>query len=363
MNSLLLYCRAGYENDLANEFQAKAANQDIAGHIIAKPENGYINFHCYEHDHVSWLCEHMQLKKLVFCRQMIGVIADIEQLGDNRVQGILKVLRGHEMFGSLRVEYPDTNTGRELAKFCRKFAVPMRQALRKQSLLSDKDDPTKATLHLFFTQSHQVQVGFSLTENQSPFELGVPRLKFPADSPSRSVLKLEEAMQAFVPNGLPHSGQVARQYAVDLGASPGGWTYYLIKEGFFVSAVDNGPMQAELMDSGQVEHVMEDGFKFQPKKHNIHLLVCDMVEKPHRIAKLMASWIINEWTDHCIFNLKLPMKKRYETIQQCISLIHDEISSSRMKYFLTIKQLYHDRDEVTCYLTRIRRSSQAQRRR
>lgn len=361
MKSLLFYCRAGYENDLANEVQVKISNQDIAGHVIAKPDSGYINFVCYESDHVSWLCQHLQLQKLVFCRQMVGVIEEISQLPDDRVSAIIDVLAEHECFGNLRIEYPDTNEGRELAKFCKKFTVPMRRALRSKNLLSEKDDNDLPTLHLFFVNSAKVQVGFSFSHNQSQFEQGILRLKFPSDAPSRSVLKLEEAMRTFVPKGLPHSGQVARQYAVDLGASPGGWTYFLVKQGFFVSAVDNGPMDSALMETGQVDHYMEDGFKFEPKKKNTHLLVCDMVEKPQRVARLMADWIVNEWTEHCIFNLKLPMKKRFDMVQQCITDIHEQISGARMKYFLTIKQLYHDRDEVTCYLTRIKRTHTSRR--
>jgi len=90
--------------------------------------------------------------------------------------------------------------------------------------------------------------------------MGIPRLRMPSGSPSRSTVKLAEAMLEFVPGrefepGLP---------AVDLGASPGGWTWQLVQRGFMVTAVDNGPMDAALLESGQVKHRRDDGFHYRP---------------------------------------------------------------------------------------------------
>ena len=98
-------------------------------------------------------------------------------------------------------------------------------------------------------------------------------------------------------------------YAVDLGACPGGWTYQLVgKRNMWVSSVDNGPMAQSLMDTGQVTWLREDGFKYRPTRNNISWMVCDMVEKPAKVAALMAQWLVNGWCRETIFNLKLPMK-------------------------------------------------------
>ena len=48
---------------------------------------------------------------------------------------------------------------------------------------------------------------------------------------------------------------------VDLGAAPGGWTYQFVKKGIHVIAIDNGPMQKELMSTGLVQHEKADGFR------------------------------------------------------------------------------------------------------
>lgn len=63
----------------------------------------------------------------------------------------------------------------------------------------------------------------------------------------------------------------------------------------------------------------------------------------------MAQWVSDDWCKQAMFNLKLPMKKRFESVMECIDIINSEISSS---YQLRAKHLYHDRDEVTVFLTK-----------
>ena len=175
------------------------------------------------------------------------------------------------------------------------------------------------------------------------------RLKFPQQSPSRSTLKLDEGFLTLLSDKERKHRVKAGMNAVDLGACPGGWTYQLVRRGMFVQAVDNGLMADTLMESGQVIHYQADGFKFKPKKKNIDWLVCDMIEQPRKVARLMAQWVNEDWCKQAMFNLKLPMKKRFESVMECFDIIDAEISSS---YQLRAKHLYHDRDEVTVFLTK-----------
>ena len=64
--------------------------------------------------------------------------------------------------------------------------------------------------------------GYSYSSNNSPFYMGIPRLKFPADAPSRSTLKLEEAFHVFIPADEWDERLANGMWAVDLGACPGG---------------------------------------------------------------------------------------------------------------------------------------------
>ena len=137
--------------------------------------------------------------------------------------------------------------------------------------------------------------------------------------------------------------------AVDLGAAPGGWTYQLVRRGMMVSSIDNGPMAESLMETGQVKHYMVDGFKFTPMKQNVYWLVCDMIEKPTRVAKLMAEWLLNGYCKEAMFNLKLPMKGRYQQVQKDLQLIKDMFAQNKVKYEMYAKHLYYDREEITVH--------------
>lgn len=213
-----------------------------------------------------------------------------------------------EKGGELRVEVADTNESKELLKFCRKFTVPLRASLRDAGVLANYETPKRPVVHVFFIAPGCCYTGYSYSNNNSPFYMGIPRLKFPADAPSRSTLKLEEAFHVFIPADEWDERLANGMWAVDLGACPGGWTYQLVKRNMWVYSVDNGPMAQSLMDTGQVTWLREDGFKFRPTRSNISWMVCDMVEKPAKVAALMAQWLVNGWCRETIFNLKLPMK-------------------------------------------------------
>jgi 23S rRNA (cytidine2498-2'-O)-methyltransferase len=176
----------------------------------------------------------------------------------------------------------------------------------------------------------------------------VAHLKMPPQAPSRSTLKLDEAILFFLSKDQQAELFGLGKTAVDLGASPGGWTYQLTRRELQVMAIDNGAMDKTLMASGQVEHIKADGFRFRPP-FRVNWLVCDMIEKPSRIAELMAQWIADGAAERAIFNLKLPMKKRYQEVIICSDIIGEILAEQAFQ--LRIKQLYHDREEVTCYLS------------
>jgi 23S rRNA (cytidine2498-2'-O)-methyltransferase len=119
-----------------------------------------------------------------------------------------------------------------------------------------------------------------------------------------------------------------------------------------VVAVDNGPMDRALMDSGLVTHLREDGFRYRPKKP-VDWLVCDMVEQPRRIAALIAQWLGEGLCRRAIFNLKLPMKKRYEETQRCLDLVCAACAQTSAGADIRAKQLYHDREEITVFAQRV----------
>ncbi|MCL9782785.1 23S rRNA (cytidine(2498)-2'-O)-methyltransferase RlmM [Vibrio sp. S4M6] len=354
MKHVMLYCRSGFEKECAGEIQDKANHLEVYGFPRAKNNTGYVLFECYQEGDADRLVKDIDFSSLIFARQMFAVAHEGRDLPtDDRISPILQALSDVEELprcGDLRIETPDTNEAKELLKFCRKFTVPMRQAMRGKGLLYKNDNPSKPVLHICFVAPGHCYVGYSYPKNNSPFFMGIPRLKFPADAPSRSTLKLEEAFHVFIPKEEWDVRLASGMWGVDLGACPGGWTYQLVKRSMFVHAVDNGMMADGLMETGQVKHHQEDGFKFEPAKKNVTWLICDMVEKPSRVAQLMGEWLIKGWAKEALFNLKLPMKGRYDEVLEDIENLRYFLIEHGVKFKLQAKHLYHDREEVTVHV-------------
>ena len=355
MNKLVLYCRAGFEKEMAGEITEKAAELGVFGFANLKENSGYVIFECYQVSDADRLARELKFDQLIFARQMIVVGDLLQNLPENdRISPILEQYQALNPRNSsdIFVETPDTNESKELLTFCRKFTVPLRNQLKKRGWLGKSEQAKgSVSLHILFVRSGCCYVGYAYNDNRSPFFMGIPRLKFPADAPSRSTLKLEEAILTFMPQAEEKKRFTEEMTGVDLGACPGGWTYQLVKRGLFVYAVDHGKMAASLHDTGRIEHCAEDGFKFQPpKRKQIDWLVCDMVEQPIRISKLMAKWLINGWCRETIFNLKLPMKKRYQEVQLCLNYLEEELTKQGFWFKIQAKHLYHDREEVTVHV-------------
>jgi 23S rRNA (cytidine2498-2'-O)-methyltransferase len=289
---------------------------------------------------------HLEFARLAFPRQLVRTGELLTDLAEaDRATPIARAARKlGERFAGLWVEMPDTNEGKALATLSRPLTPHLERALRKAGVDFD-DAAAEERLHVFFVGGRACYVGVSTVANSAPWPMGIPRLRMPSGAPSRSTLKLAEAFMQFVPGRVFEPGLSA----VDLGASPGGWSWQLVKRGFHVVAVDNGPMDAALLDTGQVKHRRSDGFHYTPPDP-VDWMVCDMVESPSRIAALVADWAAKGWFRECIFNLKLPMKKRWEEVQRCREVIDEVLGGGG--YYLRFKHLYHDREEITGYLAR-----------
>lgn len=333
MTFSLIYCRAGFENDCASEIMS----QTQSGYVKTKP--GLVEFH----DDST-----LNYWKLVFARQLISSAFYLKNLPEtDRItpiwEGIKKNGLGDKVFKEVVVETTDTEETKPLLQFCKSFANAVHQ--KKVALSKDSD----CKLHIVFDSFFSCYVGFSQAGNSSPHFMGIPRLKFPKDAPSRSALKLDEAFQVFFTEQERAKLLKEGETAVDLGAAPGGWTYQLVQRGIHTYAIDNGPMDKALMDSGKVEHVRADAFKWFPEKR-VKLMVCDIVEKPSRVTQLMVKWLKEDHCHTAVFNLKLPMKKRFEEVKASLNEIEKALYGHDM--ILICKQLYHDREEVTVRVTK-----------
>jgi 23S rRNA (cytidine2498-2'-O)-methyltransferase len=221
MNKVVLYCRPGFEKECAAEITDKASRLEVFGFARVKDDSGYVIFECYQAEDGEKLVRELPFSSLVFARQMFVVGELLRDLPpEDRISPIVGMLQGVvEKGGELRVEVADTNESKELMKFCRKFTVPLRAALREAGVLTNYETPKRPVVHVFFIAPGCCYTGYSLSNNNSPFYMGIPRLKFPSDAPSRSTLKLEEAFHVFIPADEWDERLANGMYAVDLGAS------------------------------------------------------------------------------------------------------------------------------------------------
>jgi len=306
--------------------------------------NGYVEFVAAGGEAKDSVAQGPSWREMIFARQLLHVLGRTDEMPrEDRLSVLMPIIeQAAQRWCDAWVEAPDSDTGRELAPLCRALNAALVTALKRRKRI---DPDSRSRLHVFLTQADAAIVARADVDASAPWPGGIPRLKFPRGAPSRSTLKLEEAFLVLLDDAERARWLQPGMSAVDLGAAPGGWTWQLVRRSIRTIAIDNGPIDAALMDSGLVEHRRVDGFRFRPSRP-VDWLVCDMVEQPRRIAELVARWLAERLCRRAIFNLKLPMKKRYDEVQLCLAIVRDALGADAD---LRAKQLYHDREEVTVF--------------
>jgi 23S rRNA (cytidine2498-2'-O)-methyltransferase len=372
--ALLCYCRPGFEPELAAELTERAAQRGHGGYARTERNSGYVVF--VGDDGIA-LTRALPFSELIFARQKLRLIAELRDLDPkDRIAPMLDALCGggfspdmppaasssglvfnsraagqpllqKQVFGTIVVEHPDSDEAKPLAGLARSFGNALRPALRKAGLLAAQDNAKLPRLHVCFVDGDHAFLAIGDPRDSAPWPLGIPRLKLLADAPSRSALKLEEALLVLLNADERERLLRPGMRAADLGAAPGGWSWVLARQNLQVTAVDNGPLRQHVLDTGLVQHLRADGFAWHPAKP-LDWMVCDMVEQPSRVAARMAEWFREGWCRHTIFNLKLPMKKRWQETRQCLERFEDEAGKPLM---VRARQLYHDREEISVFAT------------
>ena len=374
--ALIAHCRAGFEPEAATDLLRLAANADDEIDVDAPAGRGFVVARLRRFDPRSWPGAFLRSPP-IFARSLFfgtgphplfdpgtakgrpdriaPLVTLIDRFRDEfPPEDLLDQGGGHASDFSLRLETPDTNEGKELSGLARSLAARLANALRERALIGGDDDcvehPPAAHLHVLFPDGAHAYLGASVAPWASPWPMGIPRLRMPRGAPSRSALKLAEAFVTFLGD---REREVLRpgMRAVDLGAAPGGWTWQLAHRGLRVTAVDNGPLKGEVLRDPLITHLRADGLSYLPKRP-VDWMVCDIVDQPAKVATLVARWIGEGHARRAIFNLKLPMRKRYDEVRRCETIIREALGRARVGHALALRQLYHDREEVTGYLTR-----------
>lgn len=345
-DAICAWTRAGMESDCAAELVERAAAAGVGG--WCRTGDGLVEFHPTPADEIPTLPRRLAFPRLIFTRQWFARFAVCSGLPpEDRVSPLARAAAAiPQPVHEVRVEYPDTDAGRPLARLARALARPLKAAIAEEpGLAPERNGPV---LHCALLDGPTALLGLSDPANSAPWPMGIPRLRARRQAPSRSVLKLDEAIARFLTDDERATWLRPGRTAVDLGAAPGGWTWLLRNYGLAVTAVDNGPLAQAIEEDPGVDHRAEDGFYYRPRRP-VDWLVCDMVERPHRIARLLAQWLSRGDCRHAIVNLKLPMKQRWQIVSNQLETIAAVLPGDGR---LLANQLYHDREEVTLFATR-----------
>lgn len=343
--------RPGFEAEGGQEYCDRAARLGLPGRFRAFSGLGLAYFEADdEHAALDGLAAALPVAALVFGRDGLFELGRLEPLPDrDRVGALLAALAGlapAAPWGELAVHLPEGVQDRDLANFARKWTGPAARALRERGWLAPARDSGAPRLDLLLLDFQRLVIAETYPGQRAAHPGGRPRLRLPRAAPSRSTLKLEEAFLTLLSEAERERLLVPGMRAVDLGAAPGGWTYQLLARRMRVTAVDNGPLEPALLDSGRVRHLQSDGFTWLPEEP-VDWMVCDIVDRPARTCDLVERWFGGGHCRYSVFNLKLPMKRRLREWYACRERLGAALAATGRRHAIRAKQLYHDREEVT----------------
>jgi 23S rRNA (cytidine2498-2'-O)-methyltransferase len=176
-------------------------------------------------------------------------------------------------------------------------------------------------------------------DNISDWSGGMIHYKKSENDISRAKYKLMEAIEVFkIELGGFHS-------ALDLGAAPGGWTSVLLEYGLEVTAVDTGDMDARLSKYPNFKFIKSNASELELEKDSFDLMTSDISWNPKNTARLInnaSAYLKSGGT--AVVTLKFMGDKVRKTIKEVLA-IYKEVFE-----ILEVKQLFHNREEVTLHL-------------
>jgi 23S rRNA (cytidine2498-2'-O)-methyltransferase len=321
-NAYLWTCRDGFEAHLYEELAWQRANPRLVGRALVQSDA-------------------TPAVSPAFAR--IGFL--VGKVFDPRLTGVEQALaRSLEVVGKdramcLQAWTPDTAAGNKLSAEAQALLTKVRAELSGSRIIDDPKaarDAGGVLAQLCYASPELVIAGWvAAREALSLAPGGRQRMRTGPEDMSRAAAKLEEALDGF---GIePGRGETC----VDLGAAPGGWTARLLQRGARVIAVDPANLAPSLKGHGKLTHARQSAFDYAPDEP-ADWVFCDMAWRPLEVAALLGKWARNRWADFLVANLKLPMKDKNPVIHRARHAL-----SAGGWHAVTVRQLYHDRDEVT----------------
>ncbi|MBC7172063.1 MAG: hypothetical protein H5U40_06550 [Polyangiaceae bacterium] len=191
---------------------------------------------------------------------------------------------------------------------------------RRTQLLVDKLPPIRFRPLVFPAAPPAAPLGsFCLVDSEtllysasctSPFPNGEARFEENhTDPPSRAYLKLWEALTRL--GARPRPGD----RCLDLGSSPGGWTWVLAELGADVTSVDKAELAPAVLASPNVHFERGSAFALDPRtiEQPYDWLFCDVICYPSRLLRMIERWLEHGAAKRFVCTLKFQGATDHET--------------------------------------------------
>ena len=166
----------------------------------------------------------------------------------------------------------------------------------------------------------------------SPFPNG--EIRFVEDHsgpPSRAYLKLWEVLT--VVRRRPQPGE----RCLDLGSSPGGWSWALQRMGAHVISIDKAPLAPAVARLPGIDHRLDSAFALDPRAVGpIDWLFSDVVCYPARLLALVERWLASGACRNFVCTIKFQGETDHATAQRFAA-----IAGSQLRH------LFHNKHELT----------------
>ncbi len=208
--------------------------------------------------------------------------------------------------------------------------------LTNKGFVCNNPKPKQVISYVIFNNTMYIGLG-NESLNLSSWTLGMRRYQKYENQISRAEFKLLEAIETF---GIDLENF---ETALDLGASPGGWTKVLLEKGLQVTAVDPAKLNIKHNNLTHYKGLAENFVK--ANNNTFDIIVNDMKMDVCDSAKIMNS-ISHKLTDNgvAIVTYKLPKSKSTGKILDGNRILSDRYT------IIHKKQLFHNRNEITVVL-------------
>ncbi len=155
----------------------------------------------------------------------------------------------------------------------------------------------------------------------SPFADGIARfIENKATPPTRAYLKLWEV---FTLLGIrPRQGELC----LDLGSSPGGWSWVLAHCGARVFSVDKAEPAPHIAAHPNVTFCKGSAFAIDPRHvGTIDWLCCDVICYPEKLLSMVHRWLTLGQVHNFICTLKFQGQTDHNTAQQFAAIPHSRL--------------------------------------